>query len=51
MARGHRPLKFSDTVLVAQDVGLDVSDLKGVMLDRALWRGIVEAFLIVDRPK
>ena len=36
---------------VARDTGLDVGDLKGAMLDRAVWRKIVEEFSIVDRPK
>ena len=49
VARGRRPLTFLDTV--ARDVRLDVSDLKGAMLDRAVWRRIVEEFSIVDRPK
>ena len=49
VARGRRPLTFLDTV--ARDVGLDVGDLKGAMLDRAVWRRIVEEFSIVDRPK
>ena len=47
--RGRRPLTFLDTV--ARDVGLDIGDLKGVMLDREVWRRIVEEFSIEDRPK
>ena len=49
VGRGRRPLTFLDSV--ARDTGLDVGDLKGAMLDRAVWRKIVEEFSIVDRPK
>ena len=36
VGRGRRPLTFLDSV--ARDTGLDVGDLKGAMLDRAVWR-------------
>ena len=49
VGRGRRPLTFLDSV--ARDTGLDVGDLKGAMLDRAVWRKIVEEFSIEDRPK
>ncbi|KAL5270844.1 hypothetical protein ACHWQZ_G001493 [Mnemiopsis leidyi] len=48
--RGRRPLTFLDTV--ARDAGVDIGDLRGVMLDRiTVWRNIVEQFSIEDRPK
>ena len=50
VGRGRRSLTFLDSV--ARDTGLDVGNLiKGAMLDRAVWRKIVEEFSIVDRPK
>ena len=47
--RARRPLAF--LVTVARDVGLEIGDLRGAMLDREVWRKIVEGFSIVDRPK
>ena len=47
--RGCRPLTF--LVTAAQDVGLEIGDLRGAMLDREVWRKIVEELSIVDRPK
>ncbi|KAL5270988.1 hypothetical protein ACHWQZ_G001587 [Mnemiopsis leidyi] len=47
--RGRRPLTFLDTV--ARDAGVEIGDLRGVMLDRTVWRNIVEQFSIEDRPK
>ncbi|KAL5260789.1 hypothetical protein ACHWQZ_G010818 [Mnemiopsis leidyi] len=47
--RGRRPLTFLDTV--ARDAGVEIGDLRGVMLDRTVWRKIVEQFSIEDRPK
>ena len=50
VGRGRRSLTFLDSV--ARDTGLEVGNLiKGAMLDRAVWRKIVEEFSIVDRPK
>ena len=46
--RGRRPLKFLDTV--ARDVGLDIGDFRGAMLDLEFWWKIVEGFSIEDRP-
>ena len=42
VGRGRRPPTFSDAV--ARDAGLDIGDLKGVMLDCAVWRKIVGVF-------
>ena len=42
-------LAFFDAV--ARDVGLEIGDLRGAMLDREVWRKIVEGFSIVDRPQ
>ena len=47
--RGRRPLTFLDTV--ARDAGLDVGDVRTVMLDRAVWRQILDGISIEDRPK
>ena len=47
--RGRRPLTFLDTV--ARDAGLDVGDVRTAMLDRAVWRHIVDGISIEDRPK
>ena len=49
VGRGRRPLTFLDTV--AWDVGHDVGDLKGVMLERAVVTKVLAGFFIVDRPK
>ena len=47
VGRGRRPQTFSDTV--AREVGPNAGDLKGVKLDRAVWRRIVKEFSNVDR--
>ena len=47
--RGCRQLTFLDTV--ARDVGLEIGDLRDAMLDREIWRKIVEKFFIVDCPE
>ena len=46
VASGRTPLIFSDTV--AWDVGLDVGDFKGVMLDCVVWRRIMREFPIAE---
>ena len=38
VGRGHRPLTF--LITVAQNVVLDIGDLRGAMLDRAVLRQI-----------
>ena len=47
--RGRRPLTFLD--IVARDAGLDVGDIRTAMLDRAVWRQIVDGISIEDRLK
>ena len=47
--RGRRPLTFLD--IVARDAELDVHEMKTVMLDRAVWRHVVDGISIEDRPK
>ena len=42
VGRGRRPLTFLHTV--ARDVGLEVGDLQGVMLVRAVWRKLWKSF-------
>ena len=41
----------SATSLGARDAGLDVGDVRTAMLDRAVWRQIVDGISIEDRPK
>ena len=40
--RGHRPLTLLNTA--ARDAGVEIGDLSDVMLDRTVWRNIVEQF-------
>ena len=47
--RGRRPLTFLD--IVGRDANLDVGDIRTVMLDRAVWRQVVDGISIEDRPK
>ena len=47
--RGRRPLTFLD--IVARDAELDLCDVRGAMLDRAVWKQIVDGISIEDRPK
>ena len=47
--RGRRPLTFLD--IVARDAELDVHEMRTVMLDRAVWRHVVDGISIEDRPK
>ena len=47
--RGRRPLTFLD--IVARDADLDVCEMRGAMLDRAVWKQIVDGISIEDRPK
>ena len=41
----------ADSQHFARDFGLEIGDLKDAMLDREIWRKIVEVFFIVDCPK
>ena len=47
--RGRRPLTFLD--IIARDAELDVHEMRTVMLDRAVWRHVVDGISIEDRPK
>lgn len=47
--RGRRPLTFLDTV--ARDTGVQMGDLRTAMLDRDVWRSIVNGISIENRPK
>ena len=47
--RGRRPLIFLDTV--ARDTGLEFGDLRTAMLDRDVWRNVVNGISIENRPK
>ena len=46
--RGRRPLTFLD--IVARDAELDVHEMRTVLLDRAVWRHVVDGISIEDRP-
>ena len=47
--RGRRPLTFLDTV--ARDADLGVGDIRTVMLERAVWKRVIDGISIEDRPK
>ena len=47
--RGRRPLTFLDTV--ARDADLGVGDIITVMLERAVWKRVIDRISIEDRPK
>ena len=47
--RGRRPLTFLDTV--ARDTGLEQGELRTAMLDRDVWRNVVNGISIENRPE